>query len=46
MISCRNDGTRRVIFKIERMDVPENEAEKEWLSRQDFSNHSRDACTG
>ena len=31
MITCCNDGTRPVIFKIERIDIPENEEEKEWL---------------
>ena len=25
MIACCNDGTRPVIFKIERIDIPENE---------------------
>ena len=28
MITCCNDGTRPVIFKIERIDIPENEDEK------------------
>ena len=27
MITCCNDGTRPVIFKIERIDIPENEEE-------------------
>lgn len=27
MIACCNDGTRPVIFKIERIDIPENEEE-------------------
>lgn len=27
MITCCNDGTRSVIFKIERIDIPENEEE-------------------
>ena len=29
MIACCNDGTRPVIFKIERIDIPENEEEKQ-----------------
>ena len=31
-IACCNDGTRPVIFKIERIDIPENDEEQEWLS--------------
>ena len=31
MITCCNDGTRPVVFKIERIDIPENEDEKQWL---------------
>ncbi|MCD8045230.1 MAG: TIGR04076 family protein [Clostridiales bacterium] len=46
MIACCNDGTRPVIFKIERIDIPETEEEKEWLARQDFSNSAGDAYTG
>ena len=30
MIACCNDGTRPVIFKIERIDIPENDEEREW----------------
>ena len=41
MIACCNDGTRPVIFKIERIDIPENEEEKEWLARQNFTNTAR-----
>ena len=34
MIACCNDGTRPVIFKIERIDIAENEEEKNgWQSR-------------
>lgn len=36
MIACCNDGTRPVIFKIERIDIPENRDEEEWLSKQNF----------
>lgn len=46
MITCCNDGTRPVIFKIERIDVPENETEKEWLAKQNFTNRVEDAYTG
>ena len=46
MVACCNDGTRPVIFKIERIDVPETDEEKEWLSKQDFSNSADDAYTG
>lgn len=46
MSSCCNDGTRPVIFKIERIDIPESPEEEEWLSRQDFSNSADDAYTG
>jgi uncharacterized repeat protein (TIGR04076 family) len=46
MIACCNDGTRPVIFKIERIDIPETEEEKEWLARQDFTNTAEDAYTG
>ena len=28
MIACCNDGTRPVIFKIERIDIPENDEER------------------
>ena len=46
MIACCNDGTRPVIFKIERIDIPENDEEREWLAKQDFSNSADDAYTG
>lgn len=46
MIACCNDGTRPVVFKIERHDIPENTSEKAWLSTQDFSNTIDDAYTG
>ena len=38
MIICCNDGTRPVIFKIERIDIPESEEEKQWLEKQNFKN--------
>ncbi len=46
MIACCSDGTRPVIFKIERTDIPENAAEEEWLARQNFKNTADDAYTG
>ena len=46
MIACCNDGTRPVIFKIERIDIPENEEEKHWLEKQNFKNTADDAYTG
>lgn len=36
MIICCNDSTRPFIFKIERIDIPENEEEKLWLEKQNF----------
>ena len=41
-----NDGTRPVIFKIERIDIPESEEEKQWLEKQNFKNTVEDAYTG
>lgn len=46
MIACCNDGTRPVIFKIERIDIPENVKEQEWLDKQNFSNTEENAYTG
>ena len=46
MIACCNDGTRPVIFKIERIDIPENDEEREWLAKQNFRNTAEDAYTG
>ncbi len=46
MIACCNDGTRPVIFKIERIDIPENSDEEEWLAKQNFKNTAADAYTG
>ena len=46
MIACCNDGTRSVIFKIERIDIPENDEEREWLAKQNFRNTAEDAYTG
>ena len=46
MIACCNDGTRPVIFKIERIDIPENEEEEAWLQKQNFTNTADNAYTG
>lgn len=46
MIACCNDGTRPVVFKIERIDIPESADEAEWLARQNFKNSAEDAYTG
>ncbi len=46
MIACCNDGTRPVIFRIERIDIPENEEEAEGLAKQSFRNTADDAYTG
>ena len=42
MIACCNDGTRPVIFKIERIDIPETDEEKEWLERQSLLQSTTD----
>lgn len=46
MIPCCKDGTRPVIFKIERIDIPETNEEQEWLEKQNFKNSVDDAYTG
>ena len=46
MIACCNDGTRPVIFKIERIDIPETEEEKKKKKKQNFKNSADDAYTG
>lgn len=46
MIACCNDGTRPVIFKIERIDIAESDEEWEWLAKQNFKNSIEDAYTG
>lgn len=46
MIACCSDGTRPVVFRIERIDIPEDEEEAAWLERQDFANRPEDAITG
>ncbi|MCD8144595.1 MAG: TIGR04076 family protein [Oscillospiraceae bacterium] len=34
MIACCTDGTRPVIFKVERIDIPENADDEEQLAKQ------------
>lgn len=46
MIACCNDGTRPVVFKLERIDIPETDEERRWLEAQDFSNSAEEAYTG
>lgn len=46
MIAYCNDGTRPVFFKIERIDIPETEEEREWLAKQNFRNTKDNAYTG
>jgi hypothetical protein len=46
MIACCSDGTRPVIFKIERVDIPENDEGRERLAKQDFRNTAEGAYTG
>ena len=46
MIACCNDGTRPVIFKIERIDIPETDEERQWLEKQNFKNSAANAYTG
>ena len=46
MIACCNDGTRPVIFKLERIDIPETEEEATWLATQSFANTADEAYIG
>ena len=46
MIACCNDGTQPVIFKTERIGIPENDEEREWLAKKDFKNSAEGAYTG
>lgn len=46
MIACCNDGTRLIVFKIERIDIPENEGVEEWLAKHNFKNSAEDAYAG
>ena len=46
MIACCNDGTSPVVFRIERIVIPEDDEEAEWLVQQDFGNNAEDAYMG
>lgn len=46
MIACCNDGTRPVIFKFTRIDIPENDEDRAYLEGHDFTNSAEDAYTG
>lgn len=46
MVACCNDGTRPVVFKIERLDEPETDEELAWLESRDFTHGKDDAHTG
>ena len=46
MVACCNDGTRPVVFKLERIDVPETPEDEAWLAAHDFSCSKDDAYTG
>lgn len=46
MIACCNDGTRPVIFKLERIDIPEDDADAAYLAEHVFSSSKEDAYTG
>ena len=46
MIVCCNDNTRPVIFRIERIGIPENDEEAARLAKQSFRNSADHAYTG
>ena len=46
MIACCNDGTRPVIFKLIRIDIPETAEDRAYLQTHDFANSAEDAYTG
>ena len=46
MVACCNDGTRPVVFKLERIDEAEDEADRAYLAAKDFSCGQEDAYTG
>lgn len=46
MIACCNDGTRPVVFRIERIDVSETKEDRAWLASHDFAFGVEDAYTG
>lgn len=42
MIACCNDGTRPVISKIERIDIPETEEERIWFDERELKFINKD----
>ena len=46
VIACCNGGTRPVIFKIERIDIPENDEERDRLAGQIFTDTAGKFYTG
>ena len=46
ILACCNDGARPVVFKLERIDIPEDEADQAYLATKDFSCSAEDAYTG
>ena len=46
MIACCNDGTRPVIFRLERIDIPEDASDEAYLRDHDFRSKAEDTYTG
>ncbi len=50
MVACCNDGTRPVVFLIEREDLPDTPEEEAWLAEAERTSYfkcgSDDAYTG
>lgn len=46
MIACCNDGTRPVIFKIEREDIADTPEEEAWIAAHDYRISAEEAYTG
>ena len=50
MVACCNDGTRPVVFLIEREDLPDSPEEEVWLAEAErtgyFKSGTKDAYTG
>ena len=46
MICCCSDGTRPVIFRLERIDIPKTVTEAAWLEKQNFHISPDGAMTG
>ena len=45
MIACCSDSPWPVIFRIEHIDIPENDEEAAWLAKQNFRNCAENAYT-